>query len=244
MANIGMIISHRHKFIFIKTRKTAGTSVEIALSRFCGPEDIITPIAAADEEIRHAQGGRGPQNFHLPRRAILRGMPQRPLSMRDDVRALKSGVGFFNHMGAALIRKRIPANIWNGYYKFCFERNPWDKTLSDFFWKKRAYFPDWTLDDYFAHGVFPQDSGLYCSGNLPVVDRVCRYETLEDNLREVCAHLDIPFDGELPRAKGSIRPQDDSRAALGDCQREIIEKMFHREIDLFGYGFAGQKAAA
>jgi hypothetical protein len=31
-----MIISPAHRFIFIKTRKTAGTSMEIALAKFCG----------------------------------------------------------------------------------------------------------------------------------------------------------------------------------------------------------------
>ena len=39
-----MIISHARSFIFIKTRKTAGTSVEVYLSQHCGPEDVITPI--------------------------------------------------------------------------------------------------------------------------------------------------------------------------------------------------------
>ena len=47
-----MIISHKYKFIFLKTTKTAGTSVEISLSRFCGDDDIITPIDFADEAIR------------------------------------------------------------------------------------------------------------------------------------------------------------------------------------------------
>jgi hypothetical protein len=44
-----MIISHEHKFILLKTRKTAGTSIEIALSRFCGDDDVITPIGRANK---------------------------------------------------------------------------------------------------------------------------------------------------------------------------------------------------
>ncbi|MEM7193183.1 MAG: hypothetical protein AAF405_10065, partial [Pseudomonadota bacterium] len=47
-----MIISHKHKFIFLKTKKTAGTSVELALSQICGESDVITPLAAADEALR------------------------------------------------------------------------------------------------------------------------------------------------------------------------------------------------
>ena len=39
-----VLISHKYRFIFIKTRKTAGTSVEIALSRFAGERDVITSI--------------------------------------------------------------------------------------------------------------------------------------------------------------------------------------------------------
>ena len=39
-----MIISHKYKFIFIKTQKTAGSSIELYLSRFCGKDDIIIPM--------------------------------------------------------------------------------------------------------------------------------------------------------------------------------------------------------
>ena len=40
-----MIISHRHRFIFVRTEKTAGSSVEQALAELCGPEDVITGVA-------------------------------------------------------------------------------------------------------------------------------------------------------------------------------------------------------
>ena len=52
-----MIVSHEHKFIFIKTKKTAGTAIEAALSELCGPSDVITPYRAESESDRK---GRGP----------------------------------------------------------------------------------------------------------------------------------------------------------------------------------------
>jgi len=55
-----MIVSHEHKFIFLKTKKTAGTSIELALTELCGPEDVITPLTEIDEARR--ANGRGPQN--------------------------------------------------------------------------------------------------------------------------------------------------------------------------------------
>jgi hypothetical protein len=39
-----MIISHTNKYIFIKSTKTAGTSIEAALSNHCRGDDIVTPL--------------------------------------------------------------------------------------------------------------------------------------------------------------------------------------------------------
>jgi hypothetical protein len=58
-----MILSHTHRFIAFKTRKTAGTSFEIALSKHMLAQDIVTPIAPADENIRKTLGYTGPQNY-------------------------------------------------------------------------------------------------------------------------------------------------------------------------------------
>ena len=45
-----MILSFSKKFIFFKPRKTAGTSLEIALRYFCNKNDIITGISREDEK--------------------------------------------------------------------------------------------------------------------------------------------------------------------------------------------------
>lgn len=61
-----MIISHKHKFLYIKAQKTAGTSIEIALSNICGESDIITPISRVDEEKRKSLGYLTAQNYYIP----------------------------------------------------------------------------------------------------------------------------------------------------------------------------------
>ena len=50
-----MIISHKHKFIFIKTFKVSGTSMEIALSRHIGGKDILTPLNLERERERERE---------------------------------------------------------------------------------------------------------------------------------------------------------------------------------------------
>ena len=57
-----MIISHSRRFIFIKSTKTAGTSVEAALSNFCERDDVVTPLG----DYRHNRDARaGPAGLGL-----------------------------------------------------------------------------------------------------------------------------------------------------------------------------------
>ena len=57
-----MIISHEHRFIFLKTKKTAGTAIEAALSQLCGPECVVTPYREESEQDRK---GLAPQNYRI-----------------------------------------------------------------------------------------------------------------------------------------------------------------------------------
>lgn len=47
-----MILSRSFGFLFIKNKKTAGTSLEIALSRHCREDDIVTPLPTANSTQR------------------------------------------------------------------------------------------------------------------------------------------------------------------------------------------------
>ena len=74
-----MILSHAHRFIYIKTYKTASTSIEAALSAICGPDDVITP---AREDLMQARPGRRAQNYRLDHPAVPRRPPCRPPGRR------------------------------------------------------------------------------------------------------------------------------------------------------------------
>ncbi|MBV9787310.1 MAG: sulfotransferase family 2 domain-containing protein, partial [Chloroflexi bacterium] len=121
-----MIVSHKHRFIFLKTNKTAGTSVEIALSKFCGPDDIITAISVEDERTRRELGYRGQQNHTLS-------FPRHLFSSWKGW--LLAGGHLYNHMSAREARSVLGKQIWDSYYKFCIERNPWDRVVSLYYWR-------------------------------------------------------------------------------------------------------------
>src|SRR5262245_17789398 len=121
-----MIFSQEHKFIFLKTRKMAGTSVELALRQLCGPDDIIAAIGDAKErrqQVLHYQG-RPPQNWRV------HGWWQspRPLFKRYWFRFSPGDYGFYNHIPAKQARTLLNDDkVWRSYFKFAFERNPWDR---------------------------------------------------------------------------------------------------------------------
>ena len=121
-----MILSHKHKFIFIKTKKTAGTAIEAAISQLCGPDDVITPYRAASEKDRK---GLGPQNYRIDHPL----KPQRPLWRRllgRPERYWHPTIGYYEHMPASRIRAYAGEDVWNDYFKFAFDRHPLERQVA------------------------------------------------------------------------------------------------------------------
>lgn len=233
-----MIISHRHQFIFMKTRKTAGTSIEIALSEHCGPEDVITPITPEDEATRAKLGFPGPQNFRIPLRgvpfAVWRSTPRQVASMVRRRRAPQ----FFNHIPAVDVRRAIGRDVWEGYFKFTVERNPFDRAVSLYWWTNRSMWPLPGLEDFLLDRTPGEISNwhIYSIGNDIAVDFVARQERLVDDLDLLSARLGIDISLPAERAKGAYR-QDRRHysESLTPLVRSRIEQVCWREIATFGY---------
>jgi hypothetical protein len=229
-----MILSHKYKFIFIKTAKTAGTSIEVFLSKHCGATDVLTPIEPPVE-------GHRPRNY----RGFINPIPEileRPGKIFSALRrAIASREKFYRHMPAFEVQKRVPFDIWKSYFKFCVDRNPWDKVLSHYHMHNARAGGSLSLDEYLARGRFPINYFRYTddSGRKVIVDRILRYETLGADLSEVFSQLNISFDGTLgANAKSEYRTdRRPYQQVFNDEQRRIVEKAFAKEIELHGYRF-------
>ncbi len=219
----GMIVCHPLKLIFLKTKKVGGTSFEIALSRFCGPDCVITPISPSDEEIRAAKGFPGAQNHDRP------GWPD----------GSRSAGRFYNHISAAAARRMIPRGIWESYTRLSIVRDPHDVAISRYFWEGGprmgldfGQFVSTCRAVLSENGIIAPHEGAFAA------DRFLRYEHLEEDIRG----LDVPGLWETfaaIRTKADFRPRTGARPAdmyaRFPAAAEIVAEQCPGVLERFGY---------
>lgn len=140
------------------------------------------------------------------------------------------------------MRCRVPRRIWNGYTKFCVERNPWDKTLSHYYFTKKYYGLNISLDQYLEQGfecLNYQQYTDYRSRQRIIVDHIIRYENLDQALGEIFGLLGIPFAGGLTnQAKSNyLTDRKPYQEVLTSNQRQTIQETHEPEIRLLSYQF-------
>ena len=237
-----MIVSHTHKFIFIKTRKVGGSSLELAMSKFCGADDIISPMGPPDEGLRRELGVPGPQNYLM----TLNRDTWRYHTARDVARYLltRRPIHFYNHMSGPEIRRYIGAERFDSYFKFTLVRNPYDYARSMYYWKNqdpetRPSLSDWVVEHYGT--IFPINWHIYTEADRPMVDYTIRYEALSEGLTEVSNRIGLPENladiMKTIKAKGNKRPSKDKQRDDQFDERAIahIERVSEREFAEYGY---------
>lgn len=251
------IISHRHKFIFIKSRKTAGSSVEIVLAGTTGPEDVMCPtsdgkqfgIVDQNNQKKITEltlGDFARFSSRLLRDTLKSGKPDFKRSVNKLCRVIKS-----HHATAEELKKICGDEVWDTYYKFCFERNPFDRLVSLYHWRTKRLedkpdFKEFALSVIEKHekkqakanqSSFWTNRPFYEINQKIVVDKVCRFENLEQEMKDFFAMKDLPWQEELPHMKGGFRPKKHYREYYDEELRKKCEQAFAYEMEQFEYVF-------
>ncbi len=205
------MISYSHKCIFVHIPKTGGTSLS----------DIVWP--------RHK---RVESDLWM--------------GFVDDYHN-KYQTGGLQHLRATQIRQEVGDAVFEEFYKFAIVRDPWDKAVSQYaFMKKRQDLRDFigmkegdTFKAYLsliqkrAHVQWmPQRDFLYDDSGRLMVDFVGRFESFDDDVRGILAHLGIGGI-EIPHMNKSMRR--DLSNYYDDEALEVVRSLYQADIETFGY---------
>lgn len=233
-----MLVSYLHNFIFIKTHKTAGTTAEVAFAKFCGPDDVVTPLGKTDE-LERSNGKPICRNFEMTPElektyldALVADGPEYRERKRKDMK-------FHAHMRAEEIKAALDPFFWKKAFKFTTERHPYEKVVSRAYFKLGAtgevnLIPE-MLDNIVMQEKY-SDFGHYAIGKKVVVDAIARVENLEADLRRIAGKIGMNLPDQLPRMKSIYRKDPrPAREILSQEQKDHIYRVCKREFRLLGY---------
>lgn len=229
-----MIISHRHKFIFFKPQKTAGTSIELELSKYCGSNDIVTPfIFEPNGSIRSSSGALEPQNFIIRKKI-------HDWNRTDFYQIFR----FFRYPQERFSEHDTPKKLFRKvddevkeYYKFSIVRNPYDHAVSYYEWHLYRGHYSGTFLDYtktYYKGLVP----FYFIDDNFILDGVIFFEDIRNGLNQVLNDLGLETtQTQLPNAKQGIRKEKDYKKYYCDESKEMVRQKNQLILEKFNYQF-------
>jgi hypothetical protein len=203
-----MIVLPEHGLIFVKTWKTAGTSIEVFLERVAGDDAVVTPISPEVNGHRPRNYEGTPFRNHLPASAI-----------RSAI-----GVDAWADFTTFCVERNPWDQVISTYFFHRARRSPdlsWDDFLA-------------SRDFYRNHVQYTEDA----NPSQVIVDHVLKYENLHEELGELFSAHGIPFAGLTIRAKGGYRTdRRPYRESYTADQAAIVADEMVTEISLNGYEF-------
>ena len=179
-----MIYLYDHEVIFLKPRKVAGSSFELVLSKYAGPNCIVTPLS--EENIRYEKGYRTAQNHHKPLRDWKRRDFIKYIALQERPMALTG------HESAETIKNYLGAETFEKAFKISIVRNPFSVVRSLFFWEHRnLVLCEKTIKNRLEEWAFSAPQKLrwnydqYFLGKSLCVDFMIKYEQINNSLAEL-----------------------------------------------------------
>jgi hypothetical protein len=231
-----VLVCHPHRFIYMKTRKTAGTLVEMYLERFCVPEGRPSGTEAVAETVSEV-GIVGSRHSGKTRRDT-----------------------WVDHMPAERVRDLLGPEAWDGYTKIASVRNPYACMLSQYLWlndqgypiddvgfeRARSGFASFVRGGWFGRRKWTNDLEIVGIDGRVAMDAFIRQEHLVDDLGALCARLGLPWEPELlPAAtkRDGKRKRYPLAAYYTRETRDIVRQAFAWAFERFDYAMPEMEPA-
>ena len=235
-----MILSHKHKLVLFKPIKVGGSSVELAFSNHCGPNDVLTGTDLVEEK----EIGYRTQNNQNPR-YHTHTSPTAFFQM--------TGEKFKDYHKVSIVRNPWDLAVsyfWWSYYgpenSFYPDLRPYESDDPDDLKKKFSEFVNCRAS--FANTAASPGKNV----TMPIVswlasrtleyypqeiDRILKFETLQEDYNCLCEDLGTPLH-ELPRLKTSQRKSSIHYSEYYDAwSRSAVRRTFFSLIERFQYKF-------
>ncbi len=202
------MISLRHNFLYVHIPKTAGNAIQNILRDY-----------SEDRIVCEKPGQDGVERFQV----------------RNEKYQLEK------HSTLKDYQRELPPAVFTGLFKFCCVRNPWERAISFYFsphrgdvtWDRGA-FKKLVAEIVPASAFVILDERARATSPFENVDFVIRYETIDEDFRQVCERIGIPA-AQLPVRNKSAR---EHFTHYYDAELvDLVRARFADDIDYFGYEF-------
>jgi hypothetical protein len=197
-----LIISHKKKFVFLRTVKTASSSMAVYLSQFCSKKDTISSLGAFatddEDKFKKRYGLPGAQNYILKKKSF---------GIKNFINLnFYNNVNIHTHDSIDKVLKTEIGKKIKDYFFFCLVRNPFDTMVSNFWWhiyiqnKKNL---NWinklskneitsmfkSFLDEFSQEYFDKQRSVVTNKEVNI--RVFKYENFDENLKKIKKKLNL-----------------------------------------------------
>ena len=239
-----MLISHKNKFIFLKSHKTASTSTFVFFENFCEDQAVVSQI----KEIKNGLVDITARNFikkYSITKDILSGQvfgKNKPHSIKRSLKFWLRNECYFNHLNVIGLRNRIHPKVFKNYFKFTNIRNPWDIEVSAWFWFLENNIDtnelQYTFSDFVKTRKRTNIESFYKINDKIVVDDFIRYENIEIDIKKIVSKLDLKSSNiHLPKLKSGFRRNKNYRNMYDERTKDLVYKIYKNYISDFDYDF-------
>lgn len=244
------MILFKHKLVFIKTKKVAGTSISAFLRNFASEEDIIPCITPRDEYYCIERGlySRNYSDNPEAEKHYTELVKMKKFDEASSFLLNEMNIIYHSHAPAKKAKSLINEKgyDWDDFYKFSIDRNPYSYVLSVSAYNNTAYNSGVKTEHdkeriirntkvVLTKKSYKLNEEKYTDGGKVIVDNVLRYEELPGNLHEVLRAVNIKTDIKLPSLKvntvGKLTPDD----VYDEELKEKIYKRFQSTFERMGY---------